>query len=65
MIIVTTCIICGRSHEVDIDTMKTRCPHCGHAYRLDDDDEGADDPDPDYGGAFDGREVTSDADPGL
>jgi predicted nucleic acid-binding Zn-ribbon protein len=64
MIIVTTCIICGRSHEVDIAAMKTRCPHCGHFYHLDDDDR-ADEPDPDYGGAFDGREVTSDADPGL
>jgi len=65
-IMITTCI-CGTTHEVDIDAESTRCPRCGHFYYLDADylDEPRLESDPDYGGAFDGHTVTSDADPGL
>jgi hypothetical protein len=62
---ITTCLMCQKEHEVDVDAETTRCPKCGHFYYLDGDDWCADDPDPDFGGAFDGRTVTSDADPGL
>ena len=69
MIIVTTCPMfsCRHVHEVDVDTESTCCPRCGHFYYLDDDqrDEPDAGPEPDYGGAFDGHTVTSDADPGL
>ena len=66
-ILITTCIMCGHHHEVDIDASTTRCPRCGHFYYLDDDERDEPDagPEPDYGGAFDGHTVTSDADPGL
>lgn len=64
---ITTCMMCGRPHEVGVDASTTRCPRCGHFYYLDDDqrDEPDAGPEPDYGGAFDGHTVTSDADPGL
>ena len=63
-IMITTCI-CGRSHEVDIDTESTRCPRCGRFYYLDEDYLDEPRMEPDYGGAFDGHTVTSDSDPGL
>lgn len=63
--IVTTCLMCQKQHEVDVDTDTTRCPHCGRFYYLDDDKWSADDLDADFGGAFDGHTVISDADPGL
>lgn len=62
--LITTCIMCGHQHEVDIDDSTTRCPRCGRFYYLNDDEPDAG-PEPDYGGAFDGHTVTSDADPGL
>ena len=63
--LIPTCPECSKIHETHIDAVSTRCPHCGHEYRLWDDGAIADDPDVDYGGAFDGHTVTSDADPGL
>lgn len=65
MSIITTCPNCGHTHEVDTNAVATRCPHCRHDYRIWDDAAIADDPDVDYGGAFDGHTVHSDADPGL
>lgn len=68
MIRITTCLMCQKEHEVDVDAETTRCPNCGHFYHLDDGDDSEwcdDKPDPDFGGAFDGHTVTSDADPGL
>ena len=65
MTLITTCRKCGRAHEASIDAEQTTCPRCGHTYYLWDDDEDPGYPDPDYGGAFDGHTVTSDADPGL
>lgn len=66
-ILITTCPMCGSTREVYIDTDRTRCPKCSHFYYLDADylDEPRLESDPDYGGAFDGHTVTSDADPGL
>lgn len=67
MTLITTCPMCGRQHEKDPEADRTTCPHCGHFYYLDDGylDEPRVESDPDYGGAFDGHTVTSDADPGL
>lgn len=59
--------MCSRASEVHPADDSTRCPKCGHFYYLDSDylDEPRLESDPDYGGAFDGHTVTSDADPGL
>lgn len=62
--IITTCPKCSHSFEVDIDTLSVKCPKCSKVYIWTDDDDSSD-PDPDYGGAFDGFNVSSDADPGL
>ena len=64
-ILITTCPDCGHSFEEDINATETTCPRCGRRYWLWDDDEVQDEPDPDYGGAFDGHTVHSDADTGL
>lgn len=67
MTLITTCPMCWRQHEEDSEAERTTCPKCGHWYYLDADylDEPRLESDPDYGGAFDGHTVTSDADPGL
>lgn len=66
MFIFTTCPECGHNFEIDPDALVVRCNRCGHRYGPDDGNDGSDDPDPDYGGAFDGvGGVFSDADPGL
>lgn len=63
---ISTCPECGRQSRHDADQSRVRCTGCGHRYDpWDDDDPGFDDDTPDYGGAFDGFTVTSDADPGL
>lgn len=64
MTIITICPNCGREHEVDTDTLIVNCHACGERYDLRE-DENEHELDPDYGGAFDGFTVTSDADPGL
>lgn len=64
-VFITTCPDCGHAFEEDMNCTETTCPRCGRRYWLFDDDEPANDNDPDYGGAFDGHTVTSDADPGL
>lgn len=63
--LISTCPNCDATHEEDKDATWVRCPRCGHRY--DPWDESGDEsrPEPDYGGAFDGFTVTSDADPGL
>lgn len=63
--IITTCPKCLHSFEVDIDAISVKCPNCSLVYIWDGDDDDSFDPDPDYGGAFDGFSVVSDADPGL
>lgn len=62
--LITTCRECGRAREVSVDTRWTVCPRCGCQYHIWD-EELVDETDPDYGGAFDGHTVHSDADPGL
>ena len=61
---ICTCPRCGRPNEADIDQVIVRCYRCGHRWDLRE-EEGPDATDPDYGGAFDGYTVHSDADPGL
>jgi hypothetical protein len=62
--IITTCPRCALSFDVDIDAEKVTCPKCRLVYHWQDDDDSTES-DPDYGGAFDGFNVSSDADPGL
>lgn len=62
--IITTCPRCSHAFEVDIDAIKVQCPKCSLTYHWQDDGD-PDESDPDYGGAFDGFMVSSDADPGL
>jgi hypothetical protein len=64
-VLITTCPNCGRACEVDPQAQWTTC-RCGTSYNVwENMDEADDGPEPDYGGAFDGFTVTSDADPGL
>lgn len=63
--LVCTCPNCGLSKEADLDQVAVLCHRCGHRWDLRDEDDDGFDPDPDYGGAFDGFGVSSDADPGL
>ncbi len=65
MIFLSTCPNCEHLQEVDQDTTWCRCERCGTRYNVNDDDEPQGEPDPDYGGVFDGHTVHSDADPGL
>ena len=65
MIYLSTCPTCELLQEVEQDTRWTNCERCGLRYNINDDSEPQFDPDPDYGGAFDGFNVSSDADPGL
>ena len=62
---ITTCPDCRFAFEVDIDAKMVRCPKCSHRFHTWDDDDDSPEGDPDYGGAFDGFNVSSDADPGL
>jgi hypothetical protein len=62
---ITTCPSCNRPFEVDPETILVTCANCGHRYDLRDDDADGFDPDPDFGGSFDGFTVHSDADAGL
>lgn len=62
--IITTCPDCGHRFSVDTQATLAICERCNTSFSVWDDDPG-DDPDPDYGGAFDGFTVTSDADDGL
>ena len=64
MTMICTCPNCGHTNEADIDQLVVRCQRCGHRWDMRDEDE-QDDQDPDYGGAFDGHTVHSDADTGL
>ncbi len=65
-----------KTEKKDTHTIKTTCAHCGEVIqyhwqaRVQECDDCADSTagdftEPDYGGAFDGFTVTSDADPGL
>lgn len=64
--LITTCPSCDCVHEEDKDATWVQCPRCGHKYDpWAEDHMGDAGPEPDYGGAFDGHTVTSDADPGL
>lgn len=63
--LITTCPKCRRPHELPADAVYTECPRCCFAYDIWDEDSVEDDTEPDYGGAFDGYRVHSDADPGL
>lgn len=64
--IVTYCPRCPNAFEIDVEDTHATCGRCGHHWNLSDDSQFPDDgPDPDYGGAFDGFNVSSDADPGL
>jgi hypothetical protein len=65
MTLITACPNCWSQFEVDIDSTWVTCSKCNERYDLRDDGEQDPDPDPDFGGAFDGFTVTSDADPGL
>jgi hypothetical protein len=60
----STCPNCTRVSRFDADDTIVYCPRCDHRYDLRDDDDVID-TDPDYGGAFDGFGVQSDADSGL
>lgn len=63
--LITTCPECGRIREIDPMSRYTTC-RCGCRYNVwDYMDDRDPEPDPDYGGAFDGHTVTSDADEGL
>lgn len=64
--LITTCPACRRTRSIDPMATRTTC-RCGHKYNVweDADEDPDEDDDPDYGGVFDGRTVTSDADPGL
>lgn len=63
--LVTTCPNCCRVHYIDPQAAHTTCHRCGCKYNVWEDAAEADDDEPDYGGAFDGHSVFSDADPGL
>ena len=66
MTLITTCPDCGRQHAIDPQARFTTCHKCNCHYNVwEDAEEAEDEQDPDYGGAFDGFTVTSDADPGL
>ncbi|TXH51174.1 MAG: hypothetical protein E6Q97_18985 [Desulfurellales bacterium] len=70
MSLITTCPGCGRSREIDPQANFTTCPRCRTRYNVwgtveDSDPPITHEPDPDYGGAFDGHTVFSDADPSL
>jgi hypothetical protein len=63
--LITTCPSCFRPFEADPEDILVTCAKCGHRYDLSDPDADTFDPDPDFGGAFDGLTVQSDADAGL
>ena len=63
--IICTCPDCGHQFEVGTQVTLAICKRCNTAFQLWADADDDPDSDPDYGGAFDGFNVSSDADPGL
>lgn len=57
-----SCWNCGRVFDAHTDI--ACCPKCGRLNDINTDDD-PQETEPDFGGAFDGHTVTSDADPGL
>lgn len=60
--LVCTCPDCGHVMHVDRDVKLVACGRCGMTYDPWDDTASELDTEPDYGGAFDGFTVHSDAD---